>query len=69
MFLGAFLGVTGLAAPGEESPTEPDLRIAGPVSTKQLLIGVVHAMKEDKGLNVAIRSIHLAAKQKAQCFG
>jgi len=33
---------------------EPDVRIAGPVSTKPLLTDVVRVMKQDKGLQIAI---------------
>jgi len=54
IFLGACLGVSSLPAPGEDLPKEPDLRVVGPASTRQLLIGLVRAMKENKGLNVAI---------------
>jgi phosphate transport system substrate-binding protein len=33
---------------------EPDVRIAGPISTKPLLTALVRAMKEEKGLTIAI---------------
>lgn len=47
--LAAILPLSARSAPGGP---EPDLRMAGPVSTKTLLTGIVRTMRQEKGLNI-----------------
>ena len=50
-FAGLLLALGILSAPGQD---RPDVRIAGPLSTKPLLTEVARAMKHDKGLEIAV---------------
>jgi len=55
IFLGAIL-LCAFSAPAQDDQKsdQPDLRIAGPMSTKPLLVGIVRTMRQEKGLNVAV---------------
>jgi phosphate transport system substrate-binding protein len=56
VFLGTFLPLVILSARGqdEEVPKVPDVRIAAPISTRQLLMATAGALKRDKGLQLAV---------------